>query len=89
MIIPRKKIKLGLIAQDVQVIINEAVYEDEEGETDLLGINYSDFIPVLIKGIQEQQDQIEEQQSDILILKENNEDLKKQIQELKDLIQNE
>jgi hypothetical protein len=49
---------LGLLAQDVEKIINEVVDKgDDPSQT--LGINYSELIPVLIKGIQEQQQQIE------------------------------
>ena len=62
--------KLGLIAQDLQKVIKEVVV-DTEWQTDeetgrrtavpmeRLGVYYSDLIPVLIKGMQEQQEQIE------------------------------
>ena len=62
----QNKAKLGLIAQEVLPIINEVVneYENfqleestqyEKSEVAFLGINYGDLIPVLIKGIQDQQ----------------------------------
>lgn len=77
---PEQGTKLGLIAQDLQKVIPEVVLDhewiqDEETqnwekqEAERLGVFYSDLIPVLIKAIQEQQDQIE--------------DLKKEIQNLK------
>lgn len=45
---------LGLIAQDVQPIINEIVFtQDDDAKT--LGISYAELIPVLIKAIKEQQ----------------------------------
>ncbi len=47
---------LGLIAQDVKEILPDIVKEDEDG---MLGINYTELIPVLINAIQEQQKQIE------------------------------
>lgn len=62
--------KLGLLAQEVQEIIPEVVVDHETkrdektGElikvpANRLGIYYSDLIPVLIKGMQEQQAEIE------------------------------
>lgn len=61
--------KLGLIAQDLQKLIPEVVKSHiwEKNETtgaltkknlDRLGVYYSDLVPVLIKAIQEQQEQI-------------------------------
>lgn len=71
---PEKGVKLGLIAQEVQPILKEVVnIGDDEEET--LGIHYSDFIPVLIKGIQEQQKQIED-------LKNENRELKQKMEEI-------
>ncbi|MEO1216900.1 MAG: tail fiber domain-containing protein [Bacteroidota bacterium] len=66
--------KLGLIAQEILPVINEVVkthgtkVNPETGETlqeelDAYGVFYSDLIPVLIKGIQEQQGQISEQKA--------------------------
>ena len=64
--------KLGLIAQELLPVLSEVVktydYEvSEEDETivtrvelETLGVYYSDIIPVLIKGMQEQQAEIEE-----------------------------
>ncbi len=49
--------RLGLIAQDVRSVIPEIVHGD--GDQEMLSINYLDLIPVLIRGIQEQQAQIE------------------------------
>lgn len=49
---------LGLIAQDVQQIINSIVHErDDENKT--LSVSYTELIPVLIKAIQEQQKELE------------------------------
>ena len=47
----------GLIAQEVQQILPEMVYEDGAG---YLSINYTELIPLLIKAINEQQNQIED-----------------------------
>ncbi|MCI4669738.1 MAG: tail fiber domain-containing protein [Bacteroidia bacterium] len=70
---PEKGRSLGLIAQEVQGVINEVVSDpskrlqpNEDGEmvpenpNGMLGLYYIEIIPVLIKGIQEQQAQIEE-----------------------------
>ncbi|MCB2195349.1 MAG: tail fiber domain-containing protein [Bacteroidetes bacterium] len=56
--------KLGLIAQEVQPVISEVVHVGND-EDKTLGINYSELVPVLIKGIQEQQQLIKKQQERI------------------------
>jgi hypothetical protein len=43
-----------LIAQEVEPLVPEAVVKDENPEH-AAGMNYSTFIPILIKAIQEQQ----------------------------------
>jgi len=48
--------KEGLIAEEVELVFPNVVYEDSEGNK---GINYSELVPVLIKAIQEQQELIE------------------------------
>ncbi len=58
---------LGLIAQDLLRAMPEVVHEDEE--IDHLGVNYAEIIPVLIKAIQEQQEQIDAQSEQIKQLK--------------------
>ncbi len=52
---------LGLIAQDVQNVIAEVV-EEPGTEDGYLGMNYSELVPVLVKAVQEQQEQIRELQ---------------------------
>lgn len=71
--------KLGLIAQELQQIVPEVVrdwdwQEDEQGNrtkvaSPILGVYYSDLIPVLIKSIQEQQQIIKEQNNELVKLK--------------------
>jgi hypothetical protein len=53
--------KIGLIAQEVRKVVPEVVY-GEESET--LGVNYAELVPVLIQAIQEQQVQIEALQAE-------------------------
>ncbi len=68
------KIKLGLLAQDLEEVIPEVIArptsEDPEG-TDRLGVYYSDLIPVLVKAIQEQEAKILQLQQEIELLKKN------------------
>ncbi|MEL7399275.1 MAG: tail fiber domain-containing protein [Pseudomonadota bacterium] len=75
-----KGLHLGMIAQELQEVVPEMVYNpaedyirNEEGnlvpagkEGDLLGVKYDALIPVLVKGMQEQQAQVLEQQAQIL-----------------------
>lgn len=50
--------EIGLIAQELQAVIPEAVNIGSD-EDKTLGVTYTDLIPVLINGMQEQQAQIE------------------------------
>ncbi|MEO1254470.1 MAG: tail fiber domain-containing protein, partial [Bacteroidota bacterium] len=65
---PGENKKLGLIAQELQEVIPEAVYKGET-EEDYMGVNYSDLIPVLIKAIQDQNDKIQLLEAEIKELK--------------------
>jgi len=59
---------MGLIAQDVQPIFPEAVYEHNgknDGTDDYLTLDYTTFGVISIKAIQEQQHTIQEQQNKI------------------------
>ena len=53
---------IGLIAQELLEVIPEVVVVPDN-DKDLLGVKYSDLIPVLIKAIQEQQEQIKSLQA--------------------------
>ncbi|MCB0458269.1 MAG: tail fiber domain-containing protein, partial [Flavobacteriaceae bacterium] len=65
---PNNRIRMGLIAQEVEPIIPEVVIKedvdiDKNGnkvvtEGAYLSMNYTDLIPVLIKAIQEQDEKI-------------------------------
>jgi len=59
---PSQKEHLGLIAQDVEKIISEVVDKGSDA-SQTMGINYSELVPVLIRSIQEQQQQIDELKS--------------------------
>lgn len=51
--------KVGLIAQEIFDVLPETVLKPKNQE-DFLGVNYGEIVPVLIKAIQEQQQQIDE-----------------------------
>ncbi len=74
---PSKGRKLGLVAQDVALLIPEVIPglrgvdandEDWDGGPEMLGIYYSDLIPVLVRAIQDQQDLLESQAERIRML---------------------
>ena len=64
----KQQTQLGFLAQDVQPVINEVVNEHPNADSSAtnLGMSYTELIPVIIKGMQEQQDMIDEQQQMIL-----------------------
>jgi hypothetical protein len=63
--------QVGFIAQEVQKLVPEVITgkEGDLSKGEILGITYSNLVPVLTKAIQEQQKQIEELKSLILSLK--------------------
>jgi hypothetical protein len=62
------KKRLGFIAQDFQENFEEVTSINND---DVLGLRYTETIPILMKAIQEQQTQIEELKSEIQLLKNN------------------
>jgi hypothetical protein len=52
-----KKENLGLIAQEVEMVFPELIETNNDG---ILGVRYTELIPVLIEAIKEQQEQIKE-----------------------------
>jgi len=83
---PKNK-SVGLIAQDVEKIFPSLVNKPENKD-DLYTMNYSGFGVLAIKAIQEQQTQLKEQDGKIDNQNQKIIKLEKQIQELKELIQN-
>jgi len=78
---------LGLIAQDVQLIIEEVVTaKDDEQKT--LGISYIELIPVLINAIKEQQKIIENQDDKYSILSKENNLIKQRLNKIEALLIN-
>ena len=72
-IIPREGIRThyGLIAQEVETLLNGKDFGGfiHDSETDIKGLRYDQFVPILIKGMQEQQTQIESLKQEIETLK--------------------
>ena len=64
---PDDGLHYGLIAQEVREVLPDVVTSDD-GEIGTLGMNYSELVPVLVKAIQEQQDQIDTQAGQIAAL---------------------
>ena len=62
------KNEIGFLAQEVQKVLPQLVYENKDANK-TLAIDYNSLIPVLVKALQEQQKQIEEQQLQISELK--------------------
>ncbi len=82
--------EIGLFAQEVYPIIPEVVSKPDNDNKDFWSMNYAKLIPVLIKGMQEQQIFIEEQNARIQHLeaeKNELEHLKAQVEEMKALIE--
>jgi hypothetical protein len=73
------KRQIGLIAQDMQKVFPELVVEDKEG---YLSVDYSRFTSVLLKAIQEQQQQIHDQQKIIQELQAENAQTKSELKSL-------
>ncbi len=54
--------QFGLIAQELELIVPELVSEHSEGKNNELykGINYTGLIPIMIQGMKDQQNEIDE-----------------------------
>ena len=77
---------LGLLAQEVDTVVPEAVYHDKDPEAPL-GMSYNDLIPVVIKAIQEQQGVVEQKAAEIDKLKAENASLQERLAIVEGLLQ--
>jgi hypothetical protein len=66
---PTANPKIGLIAQEVQQLVPEVVVGNEKKE--MLGMNYSELVPVLINAVKELDQKIEKMEKEIKSIKEN------------------
>lgn len=73
---------IGMVAQEVYKIIPEAVVKPQNESAELWSMSYEKLVPVLIKGMQEQQAVIESQKKEIDELKALYESLKTTVQSL-------
>ena len=73
---------IGLIAQEVYKIIPEAAQKPDDENKELWSMDYEKLIPVLIKGMQQQQKKIEDQQKANQEQKEKIDALTKQNEEI-------
>ncbi|RAJ20584.1 tail fiber domain-containing protein, partial [Pedobacter cryoconitis] len=78
-----KKHQLGVIAQDIEKIIPEAVTKDKKG---YLSVSYTTLIPVLIEAIKEQQIQISSRDKRLKILEEVQKKQQVELDDLKELV---
>jgi hypothetical protein len=76
---------LGLVAQDVEPVLPELILHNADNKG-ALGLNYMGLIPVLIKGMQEQQAQIEAQQEQNREQQEQNRKLEERLAALEKLL---
>jgi hypothetical protein len=78
---PTGKRRLGLIAQDVENVIGEVV-ETGNDPARIRGINYDEMIPVLIKGIQDQQRMIDSYKTENDLLKSKLQSLEERVEQI-------
>lgn len=64
---PSQKEYYGFIAQDVEIVFPQVVETDENGKK---FISYTQFIPILVEGLKEQQLVIDSQSQDIELMRE-------------------
>ncbi len=74
------KHEIGFIAQDLYEVMPEVVEKPENEE--LWGINYTELIPVLVKGMQEQQELIQQLQAQNEALQSQMQNLQQQINQM-------
>ena len=60
--------QLGMVAQEVEPLIPELVIHDPDPSKPLT-MNYLGFLPIIVRAVQQQQEQIKEQQNEIENLK--------------------
>ena len=83
--------QIGFIAQDVEKAAKDLNFDfhavdKPKNEKDFYGLRYAEFVPVLVKAMQEQQMLIEKQKSEIESLKNQNREILKKIDDLQQQI---
>ena len=77
------KKKIGLLAQDIEKVFPELVTETN----DIKSVNYQGLVPVLINAMKEQDDKITKQQQEIDSYKTELSNQRKEIDELKTMVE--
>lgn len=90
MAVAKTEIKTGFIAQEVEATAKKIGYKFDgvnapKNETDNYSIAYAQFVPSIVKGMQEQQVEIDAQQQQIKKLAAENKALTAQVQEIDEL----
>lgn len=78
---------IGFIAQEVQQIIPEVVYQPEDESRDIWSMDYEKLVPVLTKAIQEQQEMIETLRNENNQIKAENAKTKSEIAKIKSFLE--
>jgi hypothetical protein len=83
---------IGFLAQDVEQAARELGFEfsgliTPEGENDHYGLRYAEFVVPLVKGMQEQQEDLKQKTQDIRRLEAENQVLQNRLTELESLVQ--
>ena len=94
---PSDEIEIGLIAQDVQAVIPQAVtinkagrradQTDDDESCDYLTINYDKIVPFLVEGYKAQRTEIQAQRTEIQAQQTEINELKSKIESLENVIQ--
>ncbi len=77
---------LGLIAQEVETIVPEAVTRGNAPDAPR-GLNYSDLVPVVIKAVQEQQAEIARKDAQIVALQRQNAELATRLTNIEQMLE--
>ena len=79
---------IGLIAQEVYEVIPEASNKPEDENKELWSMDYIRLIPVLIKGMQQQQQTIQQQKEENQLQNQTIANLEQRLEKLEKLMQN-
>ncbi len=77
--------QMGMVAQDVEAIVPELVYHDADPNQPL-AMNYIGLVPIMVRAVQDQQQQITQQQQRIVRQQEMLEKQQRQIEALRVLL---
>jgi hypothetical protein len=82
---PKGVLQYGLIAEEVDQVYPELVLRDDTGK--IQGVRYEELAPMLLKEVQQQKAQLEQQRTEIAGQSAEMQDMRRQVAELKQLNQ--